>query len=603
MAQSIIELFSETVGKFPDAPAMRWRDETDRWKTRTWRELDEERLTLAAGLFELGLGANERANILSNTSDKWMLADLAIQTCGGETVAIYQSLLAHEVEYIVNDCGSVMVFCEDAEQLQKLKEERAKLSAVRKVIVMNDEVDGSDWTIKFSEVMANGRETLARVRDDLAVRTKNLTSNDVLTLIYTSGTTGKPKGVVLTHGNMLYEVQATRDVGLVQHEDVQLLFLPMAHVFAKLLQCVWFGTGHEMAIDADVTRIVENLGDVRPTVAASVPRIFEKVHAKVVGGGSATPGIKGTLFRWAVGLHDQYAQLSIEGKPMPLGLQLQLNLAKKLVFEKVSARLQELFGGRLRFFISGGAPLPKKMAYFFETCGVKILEGYGLTETSAATTVNRPGLNKIGTVGKPMPGTEIKIAEDGEILVQGGGVMREYWNREEATREVLDADRWFHTGDIGVIDPDGYLRITDRKKDIIVTAGGKNVAPQNIENLIKSSSPLISQVMVYGDRRKYLSALITLDPDNAIKFGADNGAGGDYESVTQSSAAQEAIQSTIDAANAQLARYETIKKFKILSKDFEVGEELTPTLKVKRKFANEKYKDVLDGFYDEAVVE
>ncbi|NJK90309.1 MAG: long-chain fatty acid--CoA ligase [Myxococcales bacterium] len=291
----------------------------------------------------------------------------------------------------------------------------------------------------------------------------------------------------------------------------------------------------------------------------------------------------------------------IDEKPIPFGLQVQMNLAKRLVFSKINARLSGLFGGRLRFFISGGAPLPKKMAYFFDNAGILILEGYGLTETSAASTVNRPAKNKIGSVGAAMPGTQVKIAPDGEIMLKGPGVMREYYKRPEETREVLKEDGWFATGDIGVLDSDGYLRITDRKKDIIVTAGGKNVAPQNIESLVKSSNPLISQVMVHGDKRKYLVALVTLEPEAANKLGRENGVGEDYVAVTRSEAARQAVQETIDKVNKEIARFESIKRFAILEKDFEIGDELTPTLKVKRKYCNEKYKAILDAFYDEHV--
>jgi long-chain acyl-CoA synthetase len=293
----------------------------------------------------------------------------------------------------------------------------------------------------------------------------------------------------------------------------------------------------------------------------------------------------------------------LDGQPIPFGLDLSLGLAKRLVFSKIHDKLMERFGGRIRFFVSGGAPLPKKMAYFFQSAGITILEGYGLTETSAATTVNRPDKNKIGTVGKPLDGTEVKIAEDGEILIRGPGVMRGYWQREDATKEVFTPDGWFKSGDIGEIDQDGYVKITDRKKDIIVTAGGKNVAPQNLENLIKSMNPMISQVVVHGDKRKYLSALITLEPENAKKLGKEKGIGEDYAGICKSDAARAAVQATLDAANSQLPSYETIKKFAILEKDFEVGAELTPSLKVKRKVVSDKYKTLLDGFYDEKVID
>jgi long-chain acyl-CoA synthetase len=602
VAETIIGAFEETVARRQDALAARYRDEKGEWTQSSWNEMDRQRKAMASALIGLGLEKGDRGVILSNSNWKWMISDLAIQSAGGETVPVYQSNLAHEAEYIINDCGAVIVFAEDAEQLAKLNEQKDKLTNVRRVIVMNDAVDGSQWAAKWSDVMAEGEAHLAERTDTIRQRTQSLGADDILTIIYTSGTTGRPKGVVLTHANMMFEAKASMAIGLLKEDDMEFLFLPMAHVFAKVLQCIWFYGGHEMAIDAETTRITENLGLIKPNVMASVPRIFEKVYAKVVAGGLEAPGLKGRLFKWALGLNDRVAQLKIDGKPVPFGLELQLGLAKRLVFKKINQRLNSLFGGRLRFFVSGGAPLPKKMAYFFHHADILILEGYGLTETSAATCINLPDNNKIGSVGPPLGSTEVKIADDGEILIRGPGVMKEYYKRPEATAEVLIGDGWFATGDIGTMDSDGYVRITDRKKDLIVTAGGKNVAPQNIENMVKAANPIISQVMVHGDQRKYLVALITLDPDNALAFGKEHGIEGGYEAVCRSQAARDALQATIDASNANLARFETIKKFIILEKDFEIGHELTPTLKVKRKLCNQKFADVLNSMYDEAAV-
>jgi len=602
-SSTIIGAFEATVGRRGDNLAAKYRRADGTWGQSSWNDMNSERKKLAAGLIELGVQKGDRICILSNTCWQWMVTDLAIQSCAGETVPIYQSNLAHEAEYIINDCGAVIVFAEDAEQLAKLNEKRAELGKVRKVIVFDGADDSSDWSMKYSDLMAQGEAALSKHESTIRERQNAVQGSDILTIIYTSGTTGRPKGVVLTHDNMFYEAKTAMSIGLIGDDDMQFLFLPMAHVFAKVLQCIWFYGGHQMAIDSDTTRIVENLGQTKPTVMASVPRIFEKVFAKVVGGGLETPGIKGKLFKWAVGVNDRYAQLKIDGRTIPIGLDIQLALAKKLVFSKVNQRLNDTFGGRMRFFISGGAPLPKKMAYFFSNAGILILEGYGLTETSAASCVNRPDASKIGTVGQPLPGTEVKVAEDGEILIKGPGVMREYYNRPDATAEVKLDDGWFATGDIGVIDGDGFVKITDRKKDLIVTAGGKNVAPQNIESAFKSANPLISQVMVHGDKRKYLVALVTLEPEAAKKLGQEQGIQGGYEEVCRSQAARDAVQATLDGVNANLAKYETIKKFAILDKDFEVGDELTPTLKVKRKFCNEKYKALLDSFYDEQVAD
>ena len=604
MADSIVGLFGETVGKRGNRPAARFKDDKGGWHTRTWTEMSEDRKVVASGLIALGLEPHERVNILANTSYRWMLCDLGIQSCAGEPVAIYQSNLPHEVQYIIEDCDSVIVFAEDASQVAKLTEVREKIPKIRKVIVMNDEATDGDWIIGWSALEALGQAHLAANGAEIDRRIGLLKPDDVLTLIYTSGTTGPPKGVILTHANLLYTADAVQAIeGMMSEGDVQLLFLPMAHSFAKALQCIWLATGHEMAIDADITQIVPNMAVVKPTVMCSVPRIFEKVYAKVVAKGLESPGAKGKMFKWALGLNDRFAQHAQDGTPMPAWQQLQLNIAKSLVFSKIGASLEETFGGRLRFFISGGAPLSKGIAFFFAHAGVTILEGYGLTETSAATFLNRPAANKIGTVGQPVRATEVKIAQDGEIMIRGGGVMRGYWKKDEATKEVLAPDGWFATGDIGVIDEDGALRITDRKKDIIVTAGGKNVAPQNIEGQIKSASPLISQVMVYGDKRKYLTALITVEPESLAKLAEAGGIGGSYAERCGSAKVREAIQGIIDQVNATLPKYETIKRFHILDKDFEIGDELTPTLKVKRKLATQKYQSLLETMYDEAIVE
>jgi long-chain acyl-CoA synthetase len=601
VGRSIITAFEKTAEAHAKAPAARYRDPSDKWATVDWEGVDRARREVASALIELGLEPGERVNILAQTSIRWMLADLGILSAGGETVPIYQSNLASECQYIIADCGAVIVFAENREQLDKLLEKKDEIPSVRKVVVLSGETDGTDWTMSWDDFVDLGKREQQKHADEIRRRSDALDESSILTIIYTSGTTGRPKGVVLTHGNMLGISEAALQIDLIKADDLQLLFLPMAHVFAKLLEMVWVISGHEMAIDADIQRITQNMGEVRPTLMASVPRIFEKVYAKVVGGGIESPGLKGRLFKWAMDLNDTYAQLRIEGKPVPFGLDLQLTLAKKLVFSKVNERLNEIFGGRIRYFISGGAPLPKKMAFFFDNAGITILEGYGLTETSAATCVNRPSRNKIGTVGAPLPGTEVKIASDGEVLIRGPGVMREYWKRPEDTQEVLLEGGWFASGDIGALDGDGYLTITDRKKDIIVTAGGKNVAPQNIESAIKAASPLISQVMVHGDKRKFLVALVTLEPEAAKKLGEDKGLGADYAAVCRSSAAREEVQATIDKVNADLARYETVKAFKILEKDFEIGDELTPTLKVKRKHANKKYEEVLNAFYDDRV--
>jgi long-chain acyl-CoA synthetase len=428
-----------------------------------------------------------------------------------------------------------------------------------------------------------------------AARVAALTLDDVASFIYTSGTTGPPKGVVLTHRNWVYQAVAVEKIRLLEADDVLFLFLPLAHSFAQTIAALWFKVGCTFAMAESIDKIVENSGEVRPTVMPSVPRVFEKAYNAVVSKGAATPGLKGLLFRTAMAGLEDFVTAQEQGKPGGGGWKLLLG--KKLVFPKLEAALKERFGGRLRRFISGGAPLSPKINWFFDFCGLEVLQGYGLTETSAGTIVNRPGQNHIGTIGVPMPGTEVKLAPDGELLIRGGGVMKEYYRNPTATAEAF-RDGWFCTGDIGTIDAHGRVRITDRKKDIIVTAGGKNVAPQNLENDLKTE-PFISQVVVHGDKRKFLSALVTLNEENIRKWAAENGTTL-AEPLHEDATVQARVQAAFDAVNAKQPSYATIKKTAVLPKDFtQESGELTPTLKVKRKVVSERYRKILDGFYDE----
>jgi long-chain acyl-CoA synthetase len=597
MASSVYQLFKDTAQTHRDKVAAQYKV-AGAWRDVTWREIDTLAMKCAAGLVALGVEPKERVTILSNTRLEWMIADLGILGAGGTTVPIYQSNLPDEVQYILEDAGSVVVFAEDQEQLEKMRAIREQAPLVRKVVCFATSAvdESSDWEVSWEQLLRDGEKYLDAHREEVEARGMGLGPDDLLTLIYTSGTTGRPKGAMLTHDNMVYEAEAQLEIGLMAADDVQYLFLPMAHVFGKLIEIAWLATGQVLAFwEGDQAKIVENLGEVRPTMMASVPRIFEKVHAKVVGDVKSAEGFSGWIGRWALRKGDEAMRIEQEGgRPGGIGWWF----ARKLVWNKIGLKLGERFGGRLRFFISGGAPLGRDIAYFFKYAGVTICEGYGLTETAAGACVNRPERVKIGTVGPVLPGTELKIAEDGEILLRGRNIMRGYWNREDATREAIGEDGWFHTGDIGVVDGEGYVRITDRKKDIIVTAGGKNVAPQNIENTLKSASPLISQVVVHGDKRKFLSALITVDPDNLEDWAKDHGIREfDFTQVSQDDKLRREIDGVVNKVNSSLASYETLKKFAILDHDFEVGIQLTPTLKVKRKVCNERYKDILDGFY------
>ena len=566
-----------------------------RYTEVSWAQLWADAERVGQALVAVGIAPGDRVSIVSNTRYEWVTLDLGILAAGAVTVPIYPSNLADECLYVCDHSGARLVFCEDRSQVEKLVAVRDRLPQVVVIVQMTGELEGADDRVmSMAELLARGVEVEGPT---LAERRAGLGPESMLTIIYTSGTTGRPKGVVLTHANMLYEAQAVREIGLLEQADIQLLFLPLAHSFARVLAAGWLATGHVLAFAESMSTIKSNLAEVRPTVMAGVPRVFEKFHAAVVDKGMSAGGLKARLFEAALALSSKRGKLELDGRQLERLDTIKFRLLSKLVFGKIHAAVMETLGGRMRLMVSGGAPLPLEVGWLFRDIRILVLEGYGLTETSAATTVNRPADNQIGTVGPPLPGTEARIAADGEILFRGPGIMREYWRDPEATAESL-IDGWFHTGDIGEIDQQtGAIRITDRKKDLIVTAGGKNVAPQRIENLVRSDG-LISQCVVHGDRRKYLSALVTLDEAALRELAAQRGLTGDYSALARHPEVRAAVQRIIDRANQDLASYETIKKFEILDHDFSIETgELTPKLSVKRKVVNSKYGHTFDGFY------
>ncbi|HET6437743.1 MAG TPA: long-chain fatty acid--CoA ligase [Anaeromyxobacter sp.] len=589
-AKNLVALFEEQARRRGGAPAVRHKRGGE-WVDVSWAEVARRARDVSDGLAALGLASGDRVAVIGETQLEWILADLGILAAGGITVTIYQSNLPQECAYILANSGTRWVFCDSEAQVAKMREVRAGLPALQGVIRTRGEAaDGFERTL--AEVEALGveyRRSHPRAHEERVAR---LGPDDPASFIYTSGTTGNPKGVVLTHGNWTYEAQAVSEIEIITPDDLVLMFLPMAHSFAKVIEAVWFATGATAAFVESLEKIVDNAGEVRPTVVPSVPRIFEKAFNAVISKGLASPGLKGRLFHMALDAFDEYAAARDEGRPFS---SFGLLLGKRLVFPKLAQALSARFGGRIRLFVSGGAPLSTKIAYFFDLLGITILEGYGLTETSAGTFVNRPGNNRIGTVGPPVPGTEVRIAEDGEILVKGPCVMKGYFQDPAATAEAL-RDGWLCTGDIGLVDDAGCLKITDRKKDIIVTAGGKNVAPQNLENELKTD-PLISQAMVHGDRRKFLSALITLNEDQLRAWAAENGVPVG-QGIRQDPRLRARIQKAIDALNAKQASYSTIKRWEILDRDFsQATGELTPTMKVKRKVVSDRHRALLDSFY------
>ncbi|MHB8874897.1 MAG: AMP-dependent synthetase/ligase [Myxococcaceae bacterium] len=577
-----------------------------RWEDVSWGKILERVKVLSSGLVAQGVQPGDRVAIFAATSLQWVVCDLAISAARAITVPIYASNTPDEVKYILNNSESVLLFVDDdekdAKQAGRLTRVRAKLGecpSVRQVVAFKDA--SGDREIPLDKVIAAGEAADKASPTAFDQRVAAVGAGDPCCFIYTSGTTGDPKGVILTHGNWAYEAGAVKTIGLMAGDDSVMLFLPLAHSFAQVIKAAWLGMGFKMIFAESVDKLIANLAETHPSILPSVPRVFEKVYNNVVANGTSAPGVKGKLARWAFKLFDEYVEAKLQGREYS---SLGFTLAKKLVFSKVRVALNDKLGGRVRLFISGGAPLSRKIAYFFDLLGFAVLEGFGLTETSAATSVNLPSKIKIGTVGPPVPGTEMKIAADGEILIKGPGVMKGYYKNPAATAEALEPDGWFHSGDIGEIDPDGYVRITDRKKDIIVTAGGKNVAPQNLENQLKTF-PMISQAMVYGDKRKYLSVLICVSEEAARKLLAEKGVtAGDYADLATKPEVKAAVQATLDKLNADQPPYNTLKRFHLMDHDFtQESGELTPTLKVKRKFCTGKYQTILDGLYDGEKVE
>lgn len=563
------------------------------WTDRSWGQVVEEVKAVSNGLVAWGLKPGDRVAIFANTSLTWTVVDLAIAAARAISVPIYASNTPEEVRYILENSGAVMLFVDDdvatPKQAGRLTRARAKLAEtpVKQVVLFEGASPGA---LSLSELVERGRGVT-----DFGERAQAIGPDELCHLLYTSGTTGDPKGVMLTHGNWTYEALALREIGLMQPGDSVMLFLPLAHSFAQATKAAWLSMGFTMVFAESVEKVVANLGETRPSILPTVPRVLEKVFAAVAGNASAAPGVKGQLARWAFRLFDEYADAREKGRPYD---SLGWALAKRLVFQKVRASLDEKLGGRMRLFISGGAPLPRKIGYFFEVLGFVVCEGYGLTETSAGATVNRPEAAKIGSVGPAFPGVELKIAEDGEILIRGPNVMKGYYRNQAASDEVLEADGFFHTGDIGELDAQGALRITDRKKDLIKTSGGKYCAPQNLEGALKSHG-IVSSSMVHGDNRPFLTVLICVNEEVARKLLADGGAATlSYQQLTQHPDVVAAVQRAVDAVNAELPPYSTLKRFALADHDFsqETGE-LTPTLKVKRKVCTQKFGSLLDAMY------
>jgi long-chain acyl-CoA synthetase len=559
--------------------------------TVAYRELVDIARAISKGLIALGIEPGDRVGILANTRPEWTFADLGILLGGMVTVPVYQTNSPEECQYVLEHSGAKAVFVEDAEQLDKIDQIKGECPELEHVIAFKD---ARGEAMSLDDLRTRGGK---EGDDELERRIAAVTPDDLATIVYTSGTTGPPKGCMLTHGNIASDLEMVAKRIESGPGDVYYVFLPLAHVLTRIVQFVALNAGAELAYwQGDPKKIVNEIAEIRPTHLPSVPRIFEKIHTAATAKANAAGGAKAKMFHWAVGVGEKVRDREREGKSVDPLLKAQHTIADKLVLSKV----RSLFGDRIKLCLTGAAPIEPEIIEFFHAAGVYVLEGYGMTETSAVATVNTLEENKPGTVGKPVPGCEIKIAEDGEVLMRGPNIFKGYYRNEEATRSDL-RDGWLHSGDLGEIDSEGYLKITGRKKDLIITSSGKNITPSQIENAIRQSR-WISQAVVYGDRKPYLTALITLDPDEAPALAEHVGASDkDPAALARNEAVRSEIQKAIDEANKRFARIEQVKKFDILARDFSPEEdELTPTLKLKRNVVYDRYDDEFQALYDKS---
>jgi long-chain acyl-CoA synthetase len=584
---TIAELLPRAVERFGPDPAVRFKGPSGDWTSKTFTEVGEIVRRLSLGLIDLGIQKGDKVAILANTRAEWTYFDFAALTAGATVVPIYQTNSPEECHYVLENSDAKAVVVEDEDQLDKIRKIRDSAPKLEHVIRMTG---SSEDAISMDELSERG---VSRPESEWEERWRSVTPDDICTFIYTSGTTGPPKGCVISHGNYRSMCDMAEDESVLVQGRTTYLYLPLAHSFALLIQLLSFDVGGTLAYwERDPLKILPNLAEVKPHYFPSVPRIFEKIYTAATGKAEKAGGIQKRIFWWAIGVGKKVREIERQGRqPGPL-LKAQYALADRAVL----ANIRNLFGGQIVEAVSGAAPINPEILRFFDAAGILVLEGWGMTETSTAATIARPDDFKFGTIGKPFKGTEIKIADDGEILVRGPNVFQGYYKNEEATKETL-VDGWLHTGDVGEIDADGYIKITGRKKDIIITAGGKNITPANLEGEIKQSQ-WISQCVVIGDRRPYLVALVTVDPEEVQKLAAEDGVAKDPSAWPGDERLRKLIQEHVDQVNQRYARVEQVKKFKILPQDFsQEGGELTPTMKVKRAVVARKYEPQIEELY------
>jgi long-chain acyl-CoA synthetase len=580
--RTIAALWDEAVAEGRTHPAYLVEDNGG-WREVSWAEAAQAVDELAHGLLALGVEKGDAFGILAHTKIEWSLFDFALAHIGAVAAPIYPSSSPRETRHILDDSQAIGVLVEGEEELALIEDSRG-LPHLRHVFTFAD----------LEELRSRGREHAAEHPNAVAEAAARITDEDLFTFIYTSGTTGPPKGCMILNRNYFEMVRcAVLTKALFLPTDTLLLYLPLAHNFGRYMHLLGPRLGMTVAFCPDPRRLADVLPAVRPTVMPTVPRVLEKVHTGVTANFAQATGVKKRLIDWALGVGRRVSELRQRGEAVPAGLALQHRLADRLVYSKVKARL----GGRMRAVISGGAPLAKEIAEFFHALDIMILEGYGQTEGTTASNCNLPDRFRFGTVGPALPNVEVRVAEDGEILLRGPTIFAGYFRNEEATRDVLGEDGWLRTGDVGELDEDGFLKVTDRKRDIIVTAGGKNLSPQNIENLLKGS-PYVSQALVIGDRRPFVTALITLDEEEAGKWAAAHGIDGDVSSLAARPEARALIQGVVDEVNSGLARFEQVRGFALLTRDFTPEEnEVTPTLKLRRRIVEEHFASEIEALY------
>ena len=597
--RTIPGLYHQQVERFGDRVNCYFKDDTTgRWVARTWRDGYRENRAIACGLIALGVKPGDRVGVVSETRVEWTAADMGIVCAGGITVGVYPTSTPEQTAYILDHAACEVVFVEDADQLAKLDSVIDQVPTLRQVVMLDQGNEKRRRNVMALQALIDdGTKHDEEHPAAYEARWRSVSPEDLAMLVYTSGTTGPPKGVMLTHDNIYRTVECVASELPNRDDDLGVVFLPLAHSLQRLTTYAGMYTGTTGVFAERLDKIVDHMQEFRPTIQAAVPRIYEKVHARILGRVEEAPARRQRIFAWAIRVGKDVAARKRDGRRVPRRLKLQHRIADRLVLRKI----REVFGGRIRYMVSGAAPIAVELLEFFHACGILILEGYGLTETTAPATVNRFEDFRFGTVGKDLPICETKIDEDGEILIRGANVFKGYYRDEAATQEAFTEDGWFRSGDIGTKDADGFLRITDRKKELIITAAGKNVSPANVENQVKND-PLISQCVVHGDKRKFLVALIALDPEEVTPLAKRlNLDGKDIVSLGKHPKVIAEVQLIIDRVNRDLARYETIKYFRILEGELTVEDDmLTPTLKLKRRNISKVHGHLVDQMYETA---